>query len=608
MELNEAQQKAVAHMDGPAIVLAGPGSGKTTVIANRVRAIIDAGVNPSQIAVITYTKNAAKEMESRFVSIAGNGLGVSFSTFHALYFKILRASYKIGVDSLLNEYERANLIRAAIAEAKTGTRDNDSLFKGVSNEISLVKNLLCDIMFYKSGILAAETFRYVYSRYEEMKSDIGKIDFDDMLTNCHTLLTEEPETLEKWRERFRYFLVDEFQDINAAQYETLKLLAAPLNNVFAVGDDDQSVYGFRGANPAIVREFLEDYKGAAVFNVTVNYRCSQSISNLAERIISRGKHRMPKILTAENKAGQQPALLIFKNARAEAEAVARKIKNSRIDFSSTAVLYRANSQAAVFVEALFKQGIPFTVKDGGGLFDHFVCRDICDWFDLAQNLNDHKALMSVYKKPLSGLSKSDVEAACENCGKLDPLSFIADTYPQNKAKNAETLLINIKKLRKLTAPEAVSYVRKIAGYDDYLASREKTHGIADGEYISIADEILEMAKDFKTPFEFAAYLRDSAQKLAKEQRKSSDSSVGAVTLSTMHGAKGLEFDTVFVVSAVDGLIPYELCDVEEERRLFYVAVTRAAKTLYISAVKERFGERARITPFLDGIKTISKEF
>lgn len=313
MEFNESQKKAVRHCDGPMLLLAGPGSGKTTVITHRIKYMTEEhGVRPDNILVITFTKAAANEMKGRFQELCPGTRGVTFGTFHSVFFWMLRNAYNYTAANIVTDSEKYGAIRDSIDRHGFRYDSQEDFAKNVVGEIGNVKSGRVSLENYESTTMKLEDFRIVYDEYENFLRRCGKIDFDDMLVFTYELLSERPDILKMWQNKFRYILIDEFQDINMIQYDIVKMLAGERQNVFSVGDDDQSVYGFRGAAPAIMKKFPEDFHGTVIEYLNVNYRCSYDIVECSKRIIQNNRDRYEKQLRSAFAAGQSDRVHIVK--------------------------------------------------------------------------------------------------------------------------------------------------------------------------------------------------------------------------------------------------------------------------------------------------------
>lgn len=607
MSLNRAQKEAVSHYQGPCMVLAGPGSGKTLTIAKRIEYLIkEYKVRPEEILVITFTKYAAAEMRQRFYRVMGNQqLPVTFGTFHGIFYGILKWAYRIGQDNLLLDEEKSALVKEAAEETDWGEdeellREEDFL-QGLLEEIANVKNNRLEPDLYESKRYGVFRFREVYERYEEKKRTLRKLDFEDMLLCCYQLFEQRPDILEKWQQRYTYILVDEFQDINQVQYDVVKMLAAPSDNLFVVGDDDQSIYGFRGARPGIMMEFPRDYKEAKQVLLDVNYRSTAHIVNGALRVIEHNKRRYKKSIRAGKKAEQVIHVQEVKDPAEESRYITEQIKKimkDGIEAEEIAVLYRTASDAGILAETLLEEQLPFQMKEHlNNLYDHAVGQDIEAYFHLALGQCDRKCFLQVANKPNRFIGRDSMSEGTVSYESLR--NFYCDKkWMQDRIDQWEW---DMKMIRNKTPYTAIQYLRKSVGYDEYLKDYAAYRGLDPAELREVLDEIQERSKGMKSLEEWFRHVDAYRERLAEKKRQNPDEKEG-VSLLTMHGAKGLEFDTVFILGANEGIIPYKKAlaeqGEEEERRLFYVAMTRAKNRLVISYVKEKNGREQSPSRFV----------
>lgn len=606
MSLNHAQREAVSHHLGPCMVLAGPGSGKTLTIAKRIEYLIQKlEVRPEEILVITFTKYAANEMRDRFRKVMnGKFMPVTFGTFHGIYYGILKWAYRLNQENILTEEEKFSLLKEiAVKSDWSGDEDliqNQDFVSELAEEIGNVKNNLKDIDTYVSKQYGMGRFRDIYKEYERTKQKFRKIDFEDMLVMTLKLFREYPDVLKKWQQKYKFILVDEFQDINQAQYEVIRLLAAPENNLFIVGDDDQSVYGFRGAKPGIMMEFKKDYPNAKQVVLNVNYRSTAHIVNGALRVIRNNRLRYPKEIKANLKADKTVHVQEVRDGAEEAHYVLDKIREAircGQKPEDIAVLFRTAQDARIIAELLVEYQIPFHMKEHlNNLYDHFIGQDIYSYLKLSQKEFDRKYFLQVANRPNRFISRDSMEGrvSYESIRKF----YCDKEWMMNRIDQLEW---DMKMIENKTPYAAIQYLRKSVGYDEFLKEYSAFRQMNLEELKDVLDEIQERSKEFKTIKEWFEHV-DNYKELLKEQVKNSSGNDG-VALLTMHGAKGLEFDTVYVIAANEGIIPYKKAqindEIEEERRLFYVAMTRAKKQLTISYTKEKNGKAVKPSRFVN---------
>lgn len=604
---NKSQIQAISHMDGPAMVLAGPGSGKTTVITHRIKNLIEkAEVRPENILVVTFTKAAAISMQKRFSTLMNGGKGqpVTFGTFHSVFYKILRKSRRYEATEILSERQKTDYIREIIGRYGISSNDISELSQNIINDIGNIKGNMLNAQEYEPSCCKKEDFIKVYNAYNlELKKD-GKMDFDDILRECYLLLCENHTMLEQWRELYKYILIDEFQDINRIQMNIIELLASPLNNIFVVGDDDQSIYGFRGARPEIMIEFKDYYPEAELIVLDVNYRSTQSIINVAGRVIENNKTRLDKCAHANNDKDFQPDIRKFRNQVEELKFVVSKIKeyeNQGISLSEMAILVRNNSQIQEISSFLKNRKIEAeSGKHRSNIYNGMVAKDILSYVRGALKFDGtyfNEDLIYVLNKPQRYISRQVVLSVNMN------ISAVRRIYSKN---NIDSFLFHIEMIRKLPPQAALSYIRKGAGYEEYLRLYAIENNIPMSGLLKQLEQLVQECSKFNTLEQWINSI-DSAQNSEGQNFGKKSSGEGGtnnrINIMTMHGSKGLEFKAVFIVDANQGIIPTSKAlrerDFEEERRLFYVAITRAIDYLNIYAVEERLGCPIEVSMFVE---------
>lgn len=598
MSLNHAQTEAVAHNKGPCMVLAGPGSGKTLTIAKRIEYLImKHKVRPEEILVITFTKYAAWEMKNRTRSICGpSSYAVTFGTFHGIYYGILKWAYRLNQSNLLSDEEKYRILREILPgidwDQEPEADEEKDYLQELAIEIGNVKNNCMDIEEYEPVKYTTEKFRKLYRTYEETKKKYRKIDFEDMLIQCRDLFMKRPDILKKWQEKFQYILVDEFQDVNQAQYDVVRMLAAPQDNLFVVGDDDQSVYGFRGAKPGIMKEFMKDYPKARQILLDVNYRSSGYIVKGALRVIGNNKIRFEKKIEAFRKPDETVHVQEVKDPVQEAEYVLERIREYRekgVSYTEMAVLYRTNVDARAMSELMTEYQIPFVMKEHlNNIYEHFIALDMISYLRLSQGEYDRKYFLQIANRPNRYLTRESMKTGNVSYESLR-------RYYRDKdwmVDRIDQLEWDMKMICDKTPYAAIQYIRKRMGYDEFLKEYAAYRKISSEDLFALLEEIWQNSKGYGTIKEWFEHI-ESYGKMLKEQNKKNGEKEG-VNLMTMHAAKGLEFDTVFVIEANEGSCPYKKAiadeEIEEERRLFYVAMTRAKRKLVISYVKEKNGK------------------
>ena len=602
-KLNTAQQKAVCHETGPMLVLAGPGSGKTTVLLCRISRLLERGLaKPQEILALTFSKAAAEEMKSRFENLNGTS-GVSFGTFHSIFFRILRSRYGWNVEQIFQEEERRSILRNSIEAEKWDIPDLEEYISQFFSQLSLMNSELEQPNRFTPVGMPVEEFRKLYRAYEGYKERHEKLDFDDMLTQCYQLLREDAAVREYWQRKYKFILVDEFQDVNQAQFACLQILAEKHQNLFVVGDDDQSIYAFRGARPDFLLHFPTLYPAAKKVTLNTNYRSTERIVNLAERVIGNNEVRFVKNMKGIGEAGDKVTFFLAEDAAKEAAHIAEKIGrllDEGVPLTEIAVIYRTNLQGGAFARELYKRGIPYDLRDNSGnVYEHWVAKDLLAYLLLAENEESDSALRRILNKPKRYIGKDLLAEAEAMPYTLLRSFFVCPSLKGWQEENLENLRIDLNQIRKRTPYDALKYIRKVIGYDEYLEEFAAYRRTSAQVLQEIADEIMETAKDCADVRSFREQLERLSLQMKEQSRKKGQKRNG-VALMTMHGAKGLEFRAVFLPSLVEGIVPHEkgMDTVAEERRLFYVAMTRASEKLCLSAILQRYEKERKPSRFL----------
>lgn len=609
MECNKEQKEAIMHRDGPAMVLAGPGAGKTYVITNRVKALIDEyGVKPEQILVVTFSKAAAVEMKERFEMLTGGRrLPVRFGTFHSVFFQILRLAYHYEVKDIATPALKYRFLEETLNETGYGVDDKKEFLSDIEKEISRVKGERIEIDCYFSSACSAEIFQKMYRGYQEKLQRHRCLDFDDMVVYTYQLLKEREDIRRRWQAQFRYLLIDEFQDINRLQYETVCMLAEPENNLFIVGDDDQSIYGFRGAKPGIMLSFPKRFPDTKQIVLGVNYRCSDEIMKAAERLIGKNNERYEKHIVA-NKGKEQPVhMKKCENLPDEAEKIVAQIQmyqKEGIAYQEMAVLFRTNMQMRLLAGKLMEHGVPFTMRENlPNLFDTWMAKDIMCYLQLALGNRSREKFLKIANRPVRYLSRTAFTESEVSFDKLRAYYAVKNQeWMEERIWNFE---YDLKNLASLSPYAAIHFIRKGIGYDEFLKTYADERNVNADDWFDVLDEMQEMARDKKSIPEFLSFVEnygDTLEEMRQEQKKQQVKEEPGVSLMTMHASKGLEFSVVFVPTLNEDIVPYRKAvqegNLEEERRMLYVAMTRAKTYLHLSFVKERFHKEAEPSPFL----------
>ena len=647
MDFNQAQMTALEHRDGPMMVLAGPGSGKTTVITHRIKRLLEAGVDPSGILVITFTKAAATEVKERFLRLAREedekrkqaeqraggsrtgaekpffgtadpgprrreacgtsleaaGSRVSFGTFHSVFYHILKWAYRFPAGNVISGEEKRQYFKKFLDESEMEVEDEAEFISSIINEISYVKGERLDLKYYYSQNCPEEWFKKLYDGYDEMLKTTGKIDFDDMLVMCHELFTERKDILAAWQKKFKYILVDEFQDINLLQYQVVRMLALPENNLFIVGDDDQSIYRFRGAKPEIMLGFEKDFPGTKRVLLGTNYRSTKEIVETSLRLIEHNKVRFEKKLEPFRGSGRPVDFRVFDNPGHEMDTVAQSIRayhDAGYQWSEIAVLFRTGANSGLMAERLMGYNIPFKLRDViPNLYSHWIAKDLFAYMEIAAGSRKRSDFYRIMNRPNRYFSRDAFDTPIVSFDRLK--SFYQDRdWMEERICDLEA---DLRAMAPLKPVAAVNYIRKAIGYDDYLRSYAEFRRMKPEELFETADKLAESAAEFATFVEWKEHAARYEEELKKQNQEEREETKDRVTLSTMHSAKGLEYPVVFVVDANEGIVPHHKAglpaDIEEERRLFYVALTRAKDRLHVAAVKERYHRKTDVSRFVE---------
>lgn len=574
------------------LVLAGPGSGKTFVITRRIRSLIEEKkIPPEQILVLTFTRAAAGEMRQRFHALTEQkGYPVNFGTFHAVYYHILKSAYHYTNNPILTEKEKRELLRTAWLQTAGESRGQlleEAREEQLLGEISCLKNLGKAPEAYDGLSLEKEVFGQFYARYSALLKERGKLDFDDMASACLRLLQTQPRILQGWQEKFRYILIDEFQDVNPVQYAAIRLIAEPRNNLFAVGDDDQSIYAFRGSDPSIMLGFPTDYPKAEQVVLHQNYRCRPAILQMAGRLIGANRNRFPKEIKAEREAdGSRVAIRGFVTRTEQCETLAREMGNiwRKEGEGSVAAIVRTNTDASFLAEALARNKIPFHMKEKAvSIYADPVCQDLLAYLKFAKAGRKRADFFRIMNKPVRYLAR----AACgQDTVSLEQLRqyYGEKGYMQQNLQRLET---DLGRLMRMDLYAAVHYIRHGMGYEEFLKQQAAEQGRSYAELREKADGFAQCVRGFSSLDALCDHIAAYEAQLARKAQEKTEEH--GVRILTMHGAKGLEFAHVYLPDCNEGIVPHKKSmqgtEVEEERRMFYVAMTRARERLTLAYVK-----------------------
>ena len=606
MPYNKDQLKAIQHKDGPCLVLAGPGSGKTAVISGRARYLTETlKVPPENILVVTFTNAAANEMRNRYLQQAEEDkTAITFGTFHAVFYTILK-QHLPKKPEVISEGESIRLLSDVFREHFREFQMDQELITGLLSEISSARNR----GLYGNGYEPKEKrvdFEKAAALFEEKKRRAGKIDFEDMLLMTRELLRTDPEALKTWRKKYRYIMVDEFQDINPVQYEIIRLLAEPENNLFIVGDDDQSVYAFRGAEPSIMLDFPKDYRDCEIVSLSVNYRSSEEIVQRSQKLIRHNKNRYKKKMVPEKGSLYPVEKMKFTTESDEcrylAEAIEKEAKEG-IPLHEIAVLTRTNAGMTPVVTALTEARIPFYSRDKvQNIYRHFIMKPVFGMINWAEGNRTRENFLKFMNCPNRYIRREDLRTPLVSLDQMRQM-YAESRDRQYMEEKIEYLSYQLSLLQKLSIPYAmINFIRKFMEYDAYARTQAEERRIPEASLLSVLDEVQETAKAFKTVPEWYQHITDVTYDLEALSQRAPDMKKDHVMLSTFHSAKGLEYRSVYIPDVNESVIPHEKAlseeALEEERRMFYVAVTRASERLHLLSVEERYGKRVALSRYL----------
>lgn len=614
LEVNSAQYEAIIHRNGPAIVIAGPGSGKTTVITQRIKYLIEQyHIKPEEILVITFTKAAASEMQERFLHIMDTeACHVTFGTFHAIYFHILKQAYHYQQNNILTETEKYTYLKEAMQcnddiseSAQEDAMLQNDIMQLLLQEIAQVKNEGISIQKYTSHTMEATAFRQVYRQYQRILMEHRKLDFEDMVLQCYQLLEQREDILCGWRRRFSYILIDEFQDIAPMQFAVIRQLAAPRNNLFIVGDDDQSIYSFRGATPQIMLQFPTLYADAKKIILNINYRCQEDILKAATSLISHNTNRFPKqILPYFHKKTDAVSYQTYASETEQGEAIVNYVVEhikSGGKYSDLAILYRTNTTASKMAERFMAFHIPFEMKEKiQNRYNSFYAQDIIAYIRFAMGENTRKLFYQFMNRPVRYIQRNALVS--KTVTKEELLQYYADK--EYVCKAVEQLWTQLLLIKEMSPFAAINFIRKGIGYDAYLEkiAQENTERLT--EWLDRLDEIQQLSSTFDTLQEWLTHIENYTREIREIKKKKED----AVEIMTMHAAKGLEWKQVWIPDLNEGVVPHKKAqlpeELEEERRMLYVAMTRARERLVLSAISphaHRQEQSKRISRFIKEI-------
>lgn len=616
--LDSEQADAVSRTEGPLLVLAGAGSGKTRVLTTRTAFMIqEKNIDPKSIMLVTFTAKAASEMKERLMRYPKMEplqiRQIVSGTFHSLFYRILsfHSPEKWASNKLLSKgWQREQMIKQAGRELNLD--EKEFAYDLALQQIGFWKNTLESPEKVRPTSSWEESVVSLYKKYEQAKEKEGLFDFDDMLTGCFDLFLHNPAILENYQKRFQYFLIDEFQDINKVQYELIKMLSKRSKNVCAVGDDDQSIYAFRGSDPEYLLEFEKDFPGAEVVTLKQNYRSSHEIVTTANQVILQNKKRRTKNIQAQYSCKQIPFMFYPFDEEEEATSIVTDIQEKiekGFEPNNFAILFRTNTGSRAVFERLANSSLPFKIdQDAESFYERFIVKSMLSFLQLSLNEDDKEAMKNIL--PALFMKQTVIkdmmaESILNDCTLLECLKHVKTGFAFQESKLKKVIPI-IRSIARLSPVMAVETIEKELGFQDFIKKRgnegnKMEKGSDDLKDLKVAAKNFTSIRDFLEHTEHMRAMNREIKQLSKKNQN-------AITLSTIHRAKGLEYKVVYIVGAVDGSLPHDhsleayrngdFAPIEEERRLMYVAITRAMEHLYISVPERNRGKKAYPSRFL----------
>lgn len=635
MKLNESQLRSADHFTGPALILSGPGSGKTAVITHRVKKLIEKyHVAPENILVASFSRAAAREMEERFLKISNlSGHNPVFGTFHSIFFSILKQGCGYQNNKILSVIQKTEIIRSELSRLQIEFESDPDLFRNILNDISRLKSQSYSDKPFLPSSLPPSAFYPVCKAYLQTVKNMDMLDYDDILLKCYALLKSRPDLLDYFRKKYLFILIDEFQDINPVQYEIIKLLAQPLNNIFAVGDDDQSIYSFRGASPDIMKKFLEDFPNASINILNINYRSLSPIMLAATAVIRSNKGRFEKQILCSNSSCPRSAFVLkqFTDYKEEYHAITKEILEYRAKggtLSEIAILFRNRFDGNRLARHLMKEKIPVRFQGNyPSVFSGFLALDLLAYLQCASSLSselntgnnksviqkkysNRANLLRIINKPSRFISR----VAFQENSSEDSMSILFRSLSEYYRDNLP-VIIQINKLKKdllflsnCSPYASIIYILQAIGYQGYLKEYAKSHQILYAELEEDLEELKESCKNLSSLEEWLKVIDEQEEaetNFEKMNRISPNKAYAAdaVQIMTMHASKGLEFNIVYLPDLNQDILPGKKATtpeaLAEERRILYVAMTRARKSLRMGYTEILRNKKAAPSEFLD---------
>lgn len=623
IDFNEKQRTAILQKYGPVLVLATPGSGKTTVLnAHIAYLIFNYNVNPENILALTFSKASAKDMNDRFYETYGGLIpdGIKFSTIHSFSYKIIRYYYYINrinyqlIEGNRSRYNKRSILQKIYRRVNRSNINDDKLDE-LSNSISFVKNLMINFKDINDYKFQAKNFDKIYKTYEDYKKNneynMILLDFDDMLIEANNILEKNQYILKKYQDQYKYVMMDEGQDTSLIQNKIIEKIALPKNNLFIVCDDDQSIYGFRGAQPKYLLDFKKRYNDAEIIFMEQNYRSSKNIVDISNKVINNNSIRYPKMMFTVNPESGPIKIVKLKTEKEQLDYVVNSIKSDE-SLDDIAILYRNNISGIGLAQKLYEEDISFYMKDyHRNFFSHWVLNDILNFVRFSYDDRSIPLLQAIYTKFDSYISKRELEFLKEQ----DVTKSVFDNlvkYPHMKAfkkRNLKRFKKDFKKLKRKSPLEAIRFIRYDLKYEERLEGYSELTGYSMENLRYILNTLEGISEDTYSMENFVDKL-NNLKRIMHESRKNRKN--GAVTLSTLHSSKGLEFKKVFIVDLIEGQIPTkesikreamgDSLALEEERRLCYVGMTRAKEKLEMLTVGYKNNEEVLSSRFIKEIE------
>ena len=598
MAFTKEQEKAISSQARAVLVVAGPGSGKTTVLTERLVYLLKNATDSGSCLLLSFTRASSKEMALRFRKRGLSGVSPHFSTIHALCLSLLKEGRGVGKENLVDLYEKMDWISRYFLEQGIAREEVEELLPNYCNQISYFKSITEEERLAFLREEKNENFLPLFQYYEMMRKKRSKLDFEDLLIEVLLELQKNTDLAELWKRRYTHILVDEFQDLSLIQYAILKGLAERGASLFVVGDEDQSIYGFRGASPDILFRFEKDFPFCEKIFLQDNFRSKEEIVELSSRLIGKNKERFRKNLFGRQGRGGRAKYYIVESTAEEGRLIAEHVETCLKEGcrpEEIAILFRSKNQIPALLPEFLERNIPVVVyEEVNNVFQHFIGKDILAYLRLGMNPENGSDLIQILSKPYRGLRREKI--LHENAGLKD----LRDSVKTDREHRAVAALeMQLRTLSKLSPKEAVLFIRKEIGYEKYLEDFAKKKNRDFTEWWDGLEEITSMSENYPDLESFFRFITEFNRK-ALEKRRSEEGK--GVRFMTYHSAKGLEFDEVFLPDCIEGVIPdgraKKQGELEEERRSFYVALTRARKGIHIYVTKMRYSKKTVPSRFI----------